>query len=124
MPPVYQYRPEVTCAMGVSDLAASLAWFRDVLGFEKVFESVENGWAEVATATPGVTVGMSQVEEPKVEGGATLVFAVTDIEAAKSELEAKGVRFDGGIMEIPGMVKLATFFDRDGHKFMFSQSLM
>lgn len=124
MGPTFRYRPELTCAIGVKDLAASLAWYLDKLGFEKVFEIPEHGWAEVKTSLAGVTIGLSQVEDPKVLGGATLVFGVEDIEAAKAELEAKGVRFDGGIMEIPGMVKLATFFDGDGHKFMFSQNLM
>jgi hypothetical protein len=33
------------------------------------------------------------------------------------------VKFDGPTQEIPGMVKLATFFDPDGNAMMFFQDL-
>jgi hypothetical protein len=33
------------------------------------------------------------------------------------------VRFDGPTIELPGMVKLATFFDPDGNPMMFYQDL-
>jgi hypothetical protein len=33
------------------------------------------------------------------------------------------VRFDGDTMTIEGMVKLATFYDLDGNKLMFSENL-
>jgi predicted enzyme related to lactoylglutathione lyase len=68
-------------------------------------------------------VGLSQVEKPKVEGGPTLTWGVKDIEAARAELEGKGVKFDGETRVIPEMVKLATFFDPDGNHLMFYQSL-
>jgi len=35
-----------------------------------------------------------------------------------------GVRFDGDNVEIPDMVRLATFFDPDGNSYMLAQSLM
>ncbi len=47
---------------------------------------------------------------------------VKDIAQARAGLEGKGVKFDGDAVEIPGMVKLATFFDPDGNTYMFSQS--
>ena len=51
------------------------------------------------------------------------MFGVTDIDAARTEMEGKAVRFDGETQVIPGMVKLATFFDPDGNSYMLSQSL-
>jgi hypothetical protein len=48
---------------------------------------------------------------------------VKDIDAARSQMERKKVRFDGPTQEIPGMVKLATFFDPDGNAHMLYQSL-
>ena len=54
-------------------------------------------------------------------GGATPVFGVNnDIEAARAALEGKGVRFEGDIIEMPGLVKLTTFKDPDGNSYMFA----
>ena len=105
------------------DLDASVAWFKDTLGFEEVFKAPEVGWAEVASPTEGVSIGLGQNEEVDGRGGTTPVFGVKDIGAARAELESKGVRFDGETVEIPGMVKLATFFDPDGNSYMFAESL-
>jgi catechol 2,3-dioxygenase-like lactoylglutathione lyase family enzyme len=124
MAPRFLYKGDLTCALGVRNLEATLAWFESVLGFQLIFHAKEHGWAEVGTSVPGVSIGFSEVEKPEVVGGATLVFGVADIDAARAELEAASVRFDGPTIELPGMVKLATFFDPDGHKFMLSQSLV
>ena len=117
------YNGTITLASSVGDLDASLAWFKDVLGFEEIFKAAEVGWAEVSTPTEGVTIGLGQNEQVDGSGGTTPVFGVTDIDAARAELEGKGVRFDGETQVIPGMVKLATFFDPDGNSYMLSQSL-
>ncbi len=72
----------------------------------------------------GVDVGLSQIETVPLGGGATIVFGVADIDVAKAQLDARGVRQDGDIQVIPDMVKLLTFYDPDGNAMMFSQSLM
>ena len=122
--PGFSYDGTITLSSSVKDLDAALAWFQDVLGFEEIFKVAEFGWAEVATPAEGVSVGLDQRDEVGGEGGSTPVFGVVDIDAARAELEAKGVRFDGETVEVPGMVKLATFFDPDGNRYMFAQSLM
>jgi hypothetical protein len=66
---------------------------------------------------------LSEVEKVDVKGGPTLTFGVKDIEAARALLERRNVRFDGETLTIPDMVKLATFYDLDGHKLMLYQSL-
>ena len=38
-------------------------------------------------------------------------------------LDAAGVRQDGPVQEIPGMVRLLTFYDPDGNALMFAQDL-
>lgn len=101
----------------------SLIWFRDVLGFEEVMRAPEVGWAELSTPTAGVTLGLGQNESVDGRGGTTPVFGVTNVDAARAELERKGVRFDGPTMDVPGMVRLATFFDPDGNTFMLAQTL-
>lgn len=117
------YDGGLTCSMQCRDLDAALDWYSSVLGFTLVYRMDDIGWAELSTPVARVNLGLSQVESPEVRGGATLTFGVTDINAARKTLESKKVRFDGETMTIPGMVSLATFFDRDGNKLMLYQDL-
>ena len=105
-------------------MEASIAWYRDVLGFSLLYRAGEIGWCEMSTGVPGVSVGLSQNESVAQGGGATNVWAVKDILAAKAHLDAHGVRQDGDIRHIPGLVKLITFYDPDGNAMMLSESLM
>lgn len=123
MPTPLDYDGGLTIAFQVSDLAQATLWYRDVLGFKLKYEMKDVGWCELTTASPGVTVGLSQVEEPKVGAGPVPTFGVKDIDAARSSLETQGVRFEGETQEIPEMVKLARFFDPDGNCLMLYQDL-
>jgi predicted enzyme related to lactoylglutathione lyase len=116
------FKPELTCSMGVSDLDRSIAWYGEVLGCTFLYRADEIGWCEMATAFPGVNIGLGLREDITQGGGATNVFEVEDIIAAKAHLDAHGVKQDGDIQHIPGLVRLLTFFDPDGNAFMFSQS--
>ena len=113
----------LTCALGVTDLDRSIAWYRDVLGFELLYRLEENAWCGLKTGVERVNVGLSQLEEAGGKGGATLTFGVGDIEAAKAELDSRGVRQDGPIRDIPGLVRLLTFYDPDDNALMFYQEL-
>jgi len=121
--PQFEYDGLITLATSVRDLGASIAWFEEKLGFEVAFRVDEAGWAELATPTPGVTLGLGQNEEVDGAGGTTPVFGVVDVDAARADLETRGVTFDGDTSEVPGMVRLATFFDPDGNSYMLAQSL-
>jgi catechol 2,3-dioxygenase-like lactoylglutathione lyase family enzyme len=116
------YNGGLTCSIHVSDIRKSIDWYQNVLGFRLLYHAEQIGWCELATEVAHVNVGLGQVEDPRV-GGIKLTFGVRDIDAARAQLEAKGVRFDGATRTIPGMVKLATFFDPDGNTLMFYQSL-
>ncbi|HLL30860.1 MAG TPA: VOC family protein [Allosphingosinicella sp.] len=113
----------LTCAMGVSDLDRSIAWYRDTLGFELLYRLEDNAWCELKTGVERVNLGLSQVEEAGGKGGATLTFGVQDIEAARAELDSRGVRQDGPIRDIPGLVRLLTFYDPDDNALMLYQDL-
>lgn len=119
------YGTTIVSAMAVTDLKASLEWFNNVLGFSTAYSVDEAGWAEVNTYLPGFTIGIQQDPERAGEqGGSMVTLSVTDIDAARRELEGKGVKFDGPVDELPGMVRLSTFPDPDGNRFMLAQSLM
>lgn len=117
------YDGGLTCGVQVKNMESSIAWYQDVLGFKLLYKLDEMGWCEMSTPVARVNVGLSQVEKPAGKGGATLTFGVTDIDAARKDLEGKKVRFDGPTNTIPDMVRLATFFDPDGNTLMFYQDL-
>lgn len=114
----------LTCGVNVTDIEASMKWYREVLGFELLYYMEDLGWCELKSPVENVNVGLSQVEKmPPPGGNAVLTWGVRDIEAARAALEDSGVEFDGGIRLIEGMVKLATFYDMDGNCYMLYQDL-
>jgi catechol 2,3-dioxygenase-like lactoylglutathione lyase family enzyme len=119
----FEYDGRMTAALSVQSLDASIPWYREMLGFEPIYRLESWGWCELRTGVPGVSLGLGESEEVQTAGGATLTFNVADIAAARGYLETRGVRFDGETREIPGMVKLATFYDPDGNSFMLAQAL-
>ncbi len=116
-----RYDGGLTCAFAVTDLGKAIDWYRNVLGFELLYRQDEIAWCELKTGVARVNVGLSERQEAGGAGGATPTFGVVDIEEAKAALDAAGVRQDGPIQEIPGLVRLLTFYDPDGNALMFYQ---
>ncbi|TML26715.1 MAG: glyoxalase/bleomycin resistance/dioxygenase family protein, partial [Actinobacteria bacterium] len=56
-------------------------------------------------------------EEFRPQKGAHLAFHVDDVERARRELEAKGVKFDGETLDT-GVCFMANFTDPDGNDLM------
>jgi catechol 2,3-dioxygenase-like lactoylglutathione lyase family enzyme len=121
--PAIAFDGGLACAINVTDLDRSSAWYQEVLGFELLMRVEEIAWCEFTTPVARVTVGLAQVETVSMGGGATLTFGVADIEAAKAALDTAGVRQDGPIQTVPGMVRLLTFYDPDDNALMFYQDL-
>jgi len=117
-----EYASGLTISMPVADLDRSIKWYEDVLEFTLQMRVDDVGWGEMISPVADVTVGLSVVEKPN-PGGATPTFGVQDIEAAAGALRAKGVRIDGDIVAIEGMVKYLSFFDPDENALMFFQLL-
>ena len=107
-------------SVGVSDYAASIAWYRDVLGFDIVYELEDYRWGELRTPF-GFNIGIGQAETV-AQGNITPTFGVRDIDAAIAKLREQEVRVEDW-HEIPGMVRLATFYDPDGTPWMLAQTL-
>ena len=119
----FEYDGNLVCSVEVTDLDRSLDWYRDMLGFQLVYRLADYGWAEIETPVQGFRIGLGQVEQMAGQGAITPTFRVVDIEDARAHLEKNGVRFDGETNEVPGMVKLATFYDPDGNPWMLAQVL-
>ena len=105
----------------VSDLEGTLAFYTKKLGFQVLSHDVAQGQARLATANRECFIGFAESQSVFPSSTCT-TFEVENIEQAVQILKEKGVEFDGGIIEIPNAVKLATFTDPDGYKLMlFSQ---
>jgi CreA protein len=116
----FPYTQNCVISVNVSDLKRSLEWYRDALGFTEIYRMDEYGWAEVATAIKGLSIGLGQTEEVKI-GGTVPTFGVEDIRAAKAHIESKGGTFEGEPYDVADQVTLVTFYDPDGNPFMLAQ---
>ncbi|HEX5183241.1 MAG TPA: VOC family protein [Allosphingosinicella sp.] len=117
------YDGGLTCAINVAGLDKAIAWYRDILGFRLLYRRDDFAWCELATGVERVNVGLGENRERSGPGGATLTFGVRDMDSAKAALVAAGVRLDGEVREVPGMVRLLTFYDPDDNALMFYQAL-
>jgi methylmalonyl-CoA/ethylmalonyl-CoA epimerase len=79
-------------ALGCSELARSVAFYRDLLGAKWIAQFEPPGLAFFALGGARLLLETTQAPRP---GGAVLYFRVADIHAAHAELCARGVAFDG-----------------------------
>lgn len=120
--PVVTLDNTITIALSVRDRHASADWYTEMLGFKLSYHMDEAGWSELHTNTDGVTLGLGEHVEP-VPGNSVPVFGVADIDKARRDLEAVGVKFDGPTDVVEGMVSTATFYDPDKNALMLAQDL-
>lgn len=122
---------DLTRLLVVTDLARSLAWYRDVLGAEvigqyggtsAVLRFVESWLLLVTGGAPSAdkpTVTMAAPADPDV-ASAELIVAVPDCRAACAELTARGAVFLADPLEYAWEIR-AFFRDPDGHLFEISE---
>ena len=106
----------------VDDLEASKKFYGEALGLKKVFEM--DGWCEFGQAEGAPTIGLNQRRDDDPERGATVVLRVENLEESTKRLKAKGVKFEGEVMEVPGVVRIATFRDPSGNRLQLCQVIM
>jgi predicted enzyme related to lactoylglutathione lyase len=101
------------------DLSAAMDFYGDVLGLErsKLWQlgDEEPLGAEFETGT--VTVALLACEKLGIDFQANKVpiaFQVADVEAARAELESRGVKFNGETID-SGVYHQALFEDPDGN---------
>jgi catechol 2,3-dioxygenase-like lactoylglutathione lyase family enzyme len=101
----------------VADMEKAVAFYRDTLGLPVKYQSAD--WVELDAGNVTIALrrfgsGPEGRPELGVGEGATIVFQVDDIAAAKAELEGQGVKFISGVFDY-GSVKLAAFEDLNGN---------
>jgi catechol 2,3-dioxygenase-like lactoylglutathione lyase family enzyme len=115
MSPTLAGRKLVQAAFTVTDLARSIAFYRDVLGLPLLFET--NGMAFFQAGELRLMVGTNSPDPPA--RGTVLYFDAPDIDALAPALEAKGVAFIGPTTVLQRTdsheLKLRIFRDPDGN---------
>jgi catechol 2,3-dioxygenase-like lactoylglutathione lyase family enzyme len=98
------------------DLARAKRFYTEVLGLEIETE----GESDMELRAGQVTLDIfdpSSIGQPFAPSPAGLALRVDDVDAARAELEGKGVVFDGETIET-GVCKQAWFKDPDGNALM------
>ena len=93
------------------DLAASKAWFTELLGFGPYFDEPFYVGFEAGGYELGLNPGLDPADGPIIYWG------VEDVDAALAELLAKGAREREGVRDVGGGIRLATVFEPGGSIF-------
>ena len=110
----------------VADLNKAIKYYTDVIGMKLNTMDEKYGWAELTGSNGGSTLGLAQKSQHspiKPGENAVVTLTVENIVSSKKELEKKGVKMIGDIMEVPGHVKLLLCSDSDGNKFQIVEVL-
>jgi catechol 2,3-dioxygenase-like lactoylglutathione lyase family enzyme len=97
--------------LAVSDLAASLAWYRDVLGLGVRLCDEAGGFALLVAGSCRLAL---KVGQPR-PGGALLAFEVDDLDAQLARLAGLGVTAEGELKVSPEGYRRARLCDPDGY---------
>lgn len=103
----------------VPDMAKAKRFYSDVLGLKETFAM--EGWAEFNDGKGSASVAVAQ--RPEAGSGATMVLRVSDLSQTMERLTKQGVKFEGEVAEIPGIVRIATFLDPFGNRLQAVQEL-
>ncbi len=109
----------------VNNMAEGKAFFTNVLGLKLEADSPEFNWAEFSAGDDThIGMGVSCKDTPvKAGSNAVICINVSDVVAAKAELESKNVRILGDIQEVPGHVKMILIQDPSGNLYNIVEQL-
>jgi predicted enzyme related to lactoylglutathione lyase len=106
--------------VSTKDLTAAREWYENVLGLEpsKTWGQENPMGAEFETGS--LTIAVVDSQKLGMEPGANnhpIALHVDDVEAARGELESRGVEFRADTMD-SGVCHMAVFTDPDGNALM------
>jgi catechol 2,3-dioxygenase-like lactoylglutathione lyase family enzyme len=104
----------------VSDLEASRAFYRDVLGFSEQFFDEKERWATLDRGTTEIAIGEG-VDEVGEEGQVAAID-VADVKAERERLEEAGAEV-GTVFELHGAMRLLDVFDPDGNRIQLTEEV-
>ena len=98
------------------DLARAKRFYTEVVGLEVETEGEHDMELKAGQVTLDV-FDPSSIGQPFAPSPAGIALRVADVDAARAELEAKGVEFDGETI-VTGVCRQAWFKDPDGNALM------
>jgi catechol 2,3-dioxygenase-like lactoylglutathione lyase family enzyme len=104
-------------ALPVTDMARSKQFYEETLGFENI---ASGGWPEYQLGENISVYLMDPTnigQEFRGPHTAHVALRVADVQAARKDLEGRGVAFDGDILDT-GVCHMAFFTDPDGNQLM------
>jgi predicted enzyme related to lactoylglutathione lyase len=110
----------------VKDLKEAVKFYTETVGLKLLELHEEFGWAELQGPNGGAMLGIAQENDNdpyKAGTNACLTFTVENLEKSRDSFLAKGAKFVGEIIEVPGHVKMLTGVDGDGNHFQLAQML-
>jgi predicted enzyme related to lactoylglutathione lyase len=96
-----------------ADMGRAVSFYRDVLGLRLVRQDADS-WAQFDAGGMMFALHGAVDGRPVRPGGGTAVFAVDDLDQARTTLVDRGVRF-GHQGEVQGYARFASFDDPDGN---------
>ncbi|HME12549.1 MAG TPA: VOC family protein [Candidatus Acidoferrum sp.] len=106
---------QITAVMlGVRDIPAALAFYRDKLGLKVIMLESQIALLQCGTVMLGLNRGLAQAA-PQVVGATEVVFRVESVRAARTALIAQGVAFLDEPRQVTPTDWVAHFRDVDGH---------
>ena len=118
--PQIWYRPGLLVQIGVANLDRAIVFYTEVLGFTMTERRNDLKFAHIDTNVPGLQIGLNETPSPKGSGSIVLNISVANVVNTRQQLEARGLKFRGETVIIPGKVALAEFADPDGNILRFA----
>jgi len=115
-----------TVAIPTADQDRSLAFYTDVLGFEKTRDlPFGNGqrWIEVSPSGGGTTLAIPPLGDAPVGIDTGIRLTTSDAEADHAALRDRGVEVDAELLRFPGAPPMFTLKDPDGNRLYVVESM-
>jgi catechol 2,3-dioxygenase-like lactoylglutathione lyase family enzyme len=100
--------------LGVRDVPAALAFYRDKLGLKVIMQESALALLQCGAVMLGLSRGHAQ-SAPHIAGATEVVFRVENVRAAHRALTAQGISFLGEPRQATPTDWVAHFRDVDGH---------
>jgi predicted enzyme related to lactoylglutathione lyase len=115
-----------TIAVPTTDQARSLAFYADILGFEKTLDAPfgpGQRWIEVTPPGGGATIALPPQGDAPAGVDTGIRLETNDAEADHQALRAAGANVDADVLRYPGVPRMFTFRDPDGNTLYIVQRM-